>query len=208
MRTQEVTKEELEMAKESVVNSFVFNFDTPSKTLNRLVIYDYYGYPKDFIYRYQKGVEAVTAADILRVAKERLDPKKLTMVAVGNPKEFGEPLAGLGIPISDLDITIPEPKSQSATTTADPQSIDKGRMLLKQAQNAAGGLDKLAAVKDIRETLNMQFDQSAGGLKSAQNNYWVLPSTFRQETTLPFGKVVAYSDGTGGWLQSPQDKMP
>ncbi|HEY3840347.1 MAG TPA: insulinase family protein, partial [Bryobacteraceae bacterium] len=49
MRTKEVTPDELEMAKSSVANSFVFNFDTPSKTLNRLVIYDYYGYPKDFI---------------------------------------------------------------------------------------------------------------------------------------------------------------
>lgn len=209
MRTQEVSKEELEMAKSSVVNSFVFNFDTPTKTLNRLVIYDYYGYPKDFIYRYQKGVQAVTTADILRVAKERVDPKLLTIVAVGNPKEFGEPLTALGMPVKELDITIPQPKSEvSSAAPADAQSVAKGRELLEQVQAAVGGADKLAAIKDVRQTQTMQFDASAGGLKSSQVNYWVLPGTFRQENTLPFGKVIAYSDGKTGWIHSPQGNMP
>jgi zinc protease len=209
MRTKEVAPDELEMAKSSVANSFVFNFDTPSKTLNRLVIYDYYGYPKDFIYRYQKGIQAVTAADILRVARERLDPKHLTVVAVGNPKEFGAALTTLGMPISDLDISIPEPKSQkTSAATANPESIAQGRDLLKKIQAAAGGLDKLSAIKDVRETRSMQFDASAGGLKSSQVNYFLLPSTFRQENVLPFGKVIAYSDGKNGFVHNPQMNMP
>jgi zinc protease len=211
MRTQEVTKEELEMAKESVVNSFVFHFDTPAKTLNRLVIYDYYGYPKDFIYQYQKGVQAVTAADILRVARERVDPKQLTVIAVGNPKEFGEPLTALGMKVSDLDITIPQPKGQaSAQPKADPpdsQSIAKGRELLHEMQTAAGGTDKLAAIKDVRQTQTMQFTGAMGGLRSSQINYYLLPGVFRQENTLPFGKLTAYTDGKTGWLTSPQGKM-
>ena len=45
IRTTEVTAEELESAKQTVVNGFVFNFDTPAKTLNRLLTYRYYGYP-------------------------------------------------------------------------------------------------------------------------------------------------------------------
>lgn len=210
IRATEVTKDELDMAKQSVVNSFVFNFDTPAKTLQRLVIYDYYGYPKDFIYQYRKAVLAVTPADILRVAHERVDPKQLTLVAVGNPKEFGEPLTALGMPVSDLDISIPEPKTQTTSQAgpADAQAIEKGRALLKQVQSAAGGAEKLGAVKDMRQALNMQFVATQGGLKSSQVNYWVSPGMFRQENTLPFGKVVAYSDGKTGWLYSPQGAMP
>ncbi len=214
IRTQEVTKDELDMAKQSVVNSFVFNFDTPAKTLQRLVIYDYYGYPKDFIYQYRKAVLAVTQADILRVARERIDPKQLTLVAVGNPKEFGQPLTTLGMPVSNLDITIPEPKTQTsqaaspAAAPADPQAIEKGLALFKQVQSAAGGADKLAGIKDVKQTVNMQFAATAGGLKSAQVNYWLAPGIFRQENVLPFGKVVAYSDGKSGWLHSPQGPMP
>lgn len=210
IRTQEVTKEELATAKDSVLNSFVFHFDTPSKTLNRLVLYDYYGYPKDFIYQYQKGVAAVTAADVLRVAKERIDPKQLAVVAVGNSKEFGQPLSALGMSVANLDITIPQPKPENAGSTAksDPQAIAKGRALLEKVQQASGGAEKLAGVKDVRQSVSMQFDATLGGMKSQQVNTWLATGIFRQENTLPFGKVVAYSDAKSGWLKSPQGLMP
>jgi len=41
----------------------------PSKTLNRLMQYEYYGYPRDFLAD-NKAVAAVTRADVLRVAKQ------------------------------------------------------------------------------------------------------------------------------------------
>jgi zinc protease len=209
MRAQEVTKDELDMAKQSVVNSFVFHFDTPAKILQRLVIYDYYGYPKDFIYQYRKAILAVTPADILRVARDRIDPKQLTVVGVGNPKEFGEKLTALGMPVSDLDISIPDPKAQRKPPAASGSpTVEKGRELLKQVQAAVGGADKLASIKDVRQTATMQFDAAVGGMKSSQVNVWLLPGVFRQENTLPFGKVAAYSDGKSGWLHTPQGNIP
>ena len=60
IRTAEVTAQELESAKDTVSNSFVFSFDTPAKTLNRMIRYDYYGYPRDFIDRYQRAIQALT----------------------------------------------------------------------------------------------------------------------------------------------------
>jgi zinc protease len=108
LRTGEVTEEELKTAKDSVLNSFVFNFDRPSKTLNRLLLYEYFGYPKDFIFQYQKSVQNVTRADVLRVAAQYFKPRDLTIVAVGNPAEFGNPLATLKIPVQKIDLTIPK----------------------------------------------------------------------------------------------------
>jgi zinc protease len=108
MRSELVSQEELDGARDTVLNSFVFNFDTPSKTLNRLVTYRYYGYPKDFIFQYQKAVAAVTREDVLRVAKKYLDPAKFIVLAVGNPKEFGEPLTP---PVMPVDLNIPVPES-------------------------------------------------------------------------------------------------
>ena len=110
LRGGEVSDEELNTAKDTVLNSFVFYFDTPAKTLNRIVTYEYYGYPRDFIFRYQKAIGTVTKADVLRVSREYLKPENLTIVAVGNPKEFGQPLSSLGMPVHPIDLTIPEPK--------------------------------------------------------------------------------------------------
>ncbi len=101
MRTAEVTAEELRAAKDAVLNSFVFNFDRPSKTLSRMVTQDYYGYPRDFIFQYQKGVAAVTREDILRVAKEYIKPDAFTVVTVGNPSEFGKTLPG---PVKEIEL--------------------------------------------------------------------------------------------------------
>lgn len=120
LRSGEVTDEELKTAKDTVLNSFVFYFDTPAKTLNRIVSYDYYGYPRDFIFDYQKMVAKVTRADIMRVAREHLNLQNLTIVAVGNEKEFGDALKGLGLPVHPLDLTIPEPKPSPAGDAKQP----------------------------------------------------------------------------------------
>ena len=113
MRTSEVTDEELRVARDKVENSFVFSFDRPSKTLERIFRYDYYGYPRDFIFRFQKAVQSVTKADVLRVCREHLDPQRLTIVAVGNPADFGQSLNALGLPVKPIDLTIPEPGKTS-----------------------------------------------------------------------------------------------
>jgi zinc protease len=106
MRTTEVTEQELQIAKDTVLNSFVFFFDSPAKTLNRVLMYEYFGYPKDFLLQYQKKIAAVTRADVLRVMKQHIQPENLTIVAVGNPKDFGTPLTDAG-KVQQIDLTIP-----------------------------------------------------------------------------------------------------
>ena len=206
MRTEEVTAAELDTAKQSVLNSFVFSFDTPGKTLNRLLQYKYYGYPDDFLFRYQKAVAAVTRADILRVAKAHIDPASLSVLAVGNPKDFAEPLTKLGSPVKEIDISIPEPKAAQAQASG--ATLQAGRELLQRVQQASGGAAKLAQVKDFSQSIETQVEPSSGGLKALQSNRWAAPGLFRQDATYPFGKVSVFFDGTGGWMKTPQGEAP
>ncbi|GAB4147762.1 MAG: pitrilysin family protein [Cyanobacteria bacterium J069] len=108
VRTTLVSEDELKQAKDSALNAFVFNFETPGQTLSRLLRYEYYGYPKDFIFQYQKQVEATTAADILRAAQTYLQPDKLVTLVVGNAAAIQPPLTTLGSTPQPIDITIPE----------------------------------------------------------------------------------------------------
>jgi zinc protease len=202
IRTTPVSAEELETAKQAVQNSFIFRLDTPAKTLNRLLIYKYFGYPDDFIFRYQKAVAALTTADILRVAKEHLDLSSFARLAVGNPKDFLEPLSALGSPVKELDITIPEPKAEVAEAGA--ESLAAGKQLLQRIQQAVGGADKLAAIKDLSFHIQTKVDPSAGGVTADQVNQWIAPSHFRQDATYPFGKQSVYFDGNAGWIAVPQ----
>jgi zinc protease len=202
IRTTEVSDEELQTAKDTVLNGFVFNFDRPSKTINRLMIYQYYGYPKDFIFQYQKAIAAVTKADVLRVAQQHFQPKNLSYVAVGNPKDFGTPLASLGMKVEPIDLTIPEPKPEAAQ--ANPASLAKGKALLQRVQQGLGGADKLAAVKDLQFHANLEIFTPGASMKVKQTTSFIAPSTVRQDNELPFLKQSVYSDGTSGWLSGMQ----
>ncbi|MEB3226709.1 MAG: pitrilysin family protein [Synechococcus sp.] len=108
LQTEPITPEELAYAKDSILNSFVFNFEDPSQTLSRLMRYEYYGYPDDFIFQYQKEVEATTIEDVQRVAQSYLKPDQLTVLVVGNGAEIKPPLTSLFKDIKTIDITIPE----------------------------------------------------------------------------------------------------
>jgi len=109
LRTAPVTEKELTNAKESILNSFVFNFQSPSQTLSRLMRYEYFDYPEDFIFQYQEKVQNTTELDILEVAQEYLYPEKMVTLVVGNGKAMNPPLDSLGTEITTVDISIPKP---------------------------------------------------------------------------------------------------
>lgn len=109
IREAPVTDEELTYAKSAYLNTYAFDFDSKEKIVQRLLTYDFYGYPPDFNTRIRNAVEKVTKEDVLRVAKQHLQPDLLAIVAVGIKEQFDKPLDSFG-PVTVIDITIPEPK--------------------------------------------------------------------------------------------------
>lgn len=96
IRTELVSGEELKMAKDSIINSFIFVFDRPSKIMGQRMIIDYYGFPKDYLETYREKVMAVTREDIMRVAARRLHPDGLKIVVIGDSEKFDEDLSRFG----------------------------------------------------------------------------------------------------------------
>ncbi|MBY0505812.1 MAG: insulinase family protein [Bryobacteraceae bacterium] len=203
LRNLEVTDQELSTAKSTALNSFVFNFDSPAKTLNRMVAYDYWGYPADFLNQYKKAVEGVTKAEVLRVAKQYVRPENFTIVVVGDAKKFeGKDLKALGMPVEKLDITIPQPKQEKAKSDAG--SIAKGRQLIDKAVAYVGGAANLAALKDYVQSVDAKM---GNGMSLIQKNSWIAPGQLRQDVTLPFGKISTFFDGQSGWMKAPQGEQ-
>lgn len=106
LRTQPVGEQELIDAKESILNSFVFNFQSPSQTLSRLMRYEYYDYPEDFIFDYQQQVQKTTQEDILKVAQEYLQPEQIVTLVVGNQQGMKPPLNSLATQVNLVDVSI------------------------------------------------------------------------------------------------------
>lgn len=107
LKSELVSADELAFAKDSLLNSFVFNFEDPAQTLSRLMRYEYYGYPADFLQRYRRRVETTTAADIQRVAQTYLQPSNLVTLVVGNARAIQPPLTQLSA-VTPIDISIPQ----------------------------------------------------------------------------------------------------
>ncbi len=106
LKTRPPTPQELRKAKDDVMNSFIFRYDTPEKTLNEQVALAFYGYPPDFLEKYRDGIEKVTSEDVARVANKYIDVSKLAILVVGNKSQIQPPVSTLG-PVTDIDIAIP-----------------------------------------------------------------------------------------------------
>jgi zinc protease len=109
--TVDATKAALARAKDNILNSFLFKYDTREKVLAERVRLEFYGYPADYLETYKAALEKVTVADLNRVATKYIHPDKLAVLVVGNGPEIKPGLDELKQgPVQPIDITIPMPK--------------------------------------------------------------------------------------------------
>lgn len=104
---EKVTKQELALAKESFLNSFVFRYEQPENSLEYIKRYDYNGYDRNFANIIQQKIEKVTVDDVYRVARKHLKPDDLTYLFVGNKSGFIDEVTSLG-KVEIVDISIKE----------------------------------------------------------------------------------------------------
>ena len=201
MTESEVTDEELSIAKESYLNSFVFNFDSKGEIVSRIMTYAYFGYPLDFLQTIRQNVEKVTKADVLRAAQSHLQPDKLQILAVGRPQDFDEPLSVLGT-MREIDITIPTPKEELPEATA--ETIAKGRELFDKAATACGGSQAYAAIKNYVVNADFGVTTPQGEMKVATTTTFVLPDRLQQVIVLPMGEVKQVLAKDAAWVITAQ----
>jgi zinc protease len=110
LNTKPFTEEELKRAKENILNSFLFRYDTKGKVLAERERLEFYGYPADYLETYKAGLEKVSVADLNAAAKKYIHPDTLALLVVGNKDEITPPLDALDKgPVKTIDITIPMP---------------------------------------------------------------------------------------------------
>ena len=205
MTEEPVTDEELQRAKDSYLNSFVFNFDSRSKIVTRLMTYAYYSYPLDFIDKLKEGVEKVTKGDVLRAAKAHLHPDELQILVVGNKNDFGEPLSSLG-DVDEIDITIPPPPGEESPSAA-PESMSKGKELFDKSMAACGGADAFQKIGSTRTRMTLLQQTERGEVEISDVATVIYPDRIHQAVSTPMGEMKIVVVGEKGWIVSPQGKM-
>lgn len=96
MRSEEVTPEELSLATSYLEGVFPIRFETTSaiaSALANLIIYDL---PRSYYDEYRKEISRVTAAAVLKAARDHIHPEELQTVIVGDTGQIREGLTSVG----------------------------------------------------------------------------------------------------------------
>ncbi|MCD6250010.1 MAG: insulinase family protein [candidate division Zixibacteria bacterium] len=199
MQTEPPTKSELAQGKDSYLNSFVFNFDTRSEIVNRMMQYDFYGVPEDFLQKIKERVEELKAEDIIAAAQKYLHPDSLVFFVVGKTDDYDIPLDSLGLgPVEEIDVTIPsgEPQSEIVVT---PESLERGSSLLAQAIAAHGGLEAYQNITSVisKGTLTVSIGGQEMPLQMEMTR--VLPDKSRSVISFMGNQIFSINNGVSGW---------
>jgi zinc protease len=197
---------EVKRAKESILNSFVFNFASTSQILSQQLLYAYFGYPADFLARYRENIDKVTAADVARVAGKYIHKDQLAILVVGPSKGHDRPLESFG-KVAKIDVTIPEGKG-SAAPAATADSVAKGKAALARVVKGLGGEAAVDAVKSLRLAASATVKGPQGDLNVKIVQTTVLPDQIRQEISTPMGQMVSVVTPAESFMSTPMGVQP
>lgn len=88
----DITKDELDLAKQSILARLIFQFDSPFKVVNQEARFHFYGYPKDYWRIYRDRIAATTLEEVKAAAKKYLKPDDLEVLIVGPKVSFPKEL--------------------------------------------------------------------------------------------------------------------
>ncbi len=200
MITEPVTAEELAQAKDGILNSEVFKFDTKDKILNRMVKFERYGYPADFLQKYQEQVRNITADQVLKACQAVWHPDQMTIFAVGNYADWDGDFSEFG-PVNMVDITIPEPALDIPDAT--PATLAQGTQLMEAAREAAGGAGLFAGLKSYTSKSDLAATIQGMDLTFNIEKTVAFPDKAYTLQKTPFGTMTSVVAGDKGWATGP-----
>ncbi len=183
---QPINDEEIQHAKDGILNAFIFRLDSPDKILGERMTYEYYGYPPDWLDKYQTEIKKVTTADVNRVAAKYLHKDQFAVLVVGNTKEFDKPLSSLG-EAKEIDITIPPPPGAAADAEKSAASNPEGKALVAKVAAAMGGLPKLQSIKTMHVSI---AESEAGSPPSPVEVTMSFPDRMHVDVQTPQGNLT------------------
>jgi len=188
LQNENVTQKELDDAKDRILNSLVFRYDSRAAVLNERISNEYNGLPADAFNRYINELGNVTIADIRRVAQRYIQPDNLQVLVVGNENEIGaEQLARMGN-VNRIDITIPRPAVARAEVSGDAQ---RGAAVLRGMASA------LVAEGVSFQTVMYEGKLSQGPMTLDSKVTIGFPDALTQEVVTPMGsQTIVYANGS------------
>ena len=148
MREQPVTAEELQTIKNSLIQTFPSNFGSKAQAMGIFASDEYTRRDPSYWNTYRERIQAVTAADVQRVAQKHLAPEKMAVLVVGDQNEIdkGDPkhpvtLAALAPGGKVTTLPLRDPMTMKPTTAATARSRRRRRARSRSRRGRARGAE-------------------------------------------------------------------
>jgi predicted Zn-dependent peptidase len=202
-RTAKVTDEELKNAKAAYVGNFVMALENPATVANYALNIKLKNLPEDFYETYLQKINAVTVADVQRMAQTYFNAKNSRIVIVGKALDVLPNLDKLPYKISYYD--------KEATATAKPElsrPIPDGvtiQTVVDNYLNAIGSKEK----RDAVESTFILSEASIQGTEILMSSKSMAPNKFAVVVS-GMGMVLSKTvfDGEKGYVEQQGMKTP
>jgi zinc protease len=199
MRTEKVSAEDLQNAKNLYNGSFALGLENPARTAafaSNILINNL---PKDFYRTYLQKINAVTPDDILRVSKKYFGHDNARVIVVGKQETVLPGLSKLGYPVKLYD-SYANPVTATATTAAAGPKKTATEVISKYI-SAIGGEAELKKVNSIEQIADFEVQ----GQKLAANIKQLAPNLESNEISMNGTAVMkdVFNGTTGTKSQGP-----
>jgi zinc protease len=191
VRREGLTEAEVVAARERARVELLFQCATPAKALARMREHALYGEPLEADAQLFEALERVSAEDVRRAARACLDPDRLTLVGVGPHP------GGLDGKFGDRQDVLSE-FPRRTPLVLDPEREARGRRLLAEALEAAGGVKAFQELKTLRT--DMRFQAGSFNLRGVLRV--LLPDHVRADIAGPLGAITQISTPEAAWQAS------
>lgn len=172
MREDEVTKEELDLAKSYLAGQFGRSLEDP-KTIARFALNTaLYGLPEDHYKTYLERLDKITTADVLKAAQDFILDKRAYVTVVGDKEQVANTLTAFSerqsVVYYDANGDIYREKTER------PPSDLTAQQVMDKYYAAIGGKSRLDAVNDLQVIMSTVYDEKdvlSVTMKSKPNNY-------------------------------------
>jgi predicted Zn-dependent peptidase len=192
MRTEKVSQEVLQSAKNLYNGTFALGLENPARTASFASNILINNLPKDFYRSYLQKINAVTADDILRVSKKYFGHDDARVIIVGKADQFVPALQKRGFTVKSFDkYAVP------VTASATPATVNKSAAeILSKYISAIGGEAALKKVNSIVQTADFEIQ----GQKLALNIKQLAPNLESNEVSMGGNIVMKEAfNGTSGY---------
>jgi zinc protease len=210
MRDGKIGEDELAMAKAKYNGNFALGMEDPSRAATYASNILINGLPKDFYKTYLQKINAVTVADIKRVAKDYFSESNSRIVVVGNGKKIIPSLMRLGFPIKKFDKfanpVVDEVKPDKVAETPNSTDAVSGNSIMQDYFKAIGGKEEAMKVTSMSSKASLEM----GGRTFEGFEKKMLP--YKTISVLKMGEMVIakmlFDGKTGSQQQGPQPGQP